>query len=175
MCAVQPSIKKNPLFQNSDQTNPKSLIFYSSEVWFHLPSLPIIVAGWFFSFSDVSSSFLLIVSKKGKKKKGICLTLPPLSLSFRSEQLQLVGKQIRMEIDKAVRECSDRRLQTKYKNAVYVIERSFALYSYDLLKILWKLWKNRVFIFLFRLYLLLMNWIGSLGLIPPPPLSQNLS
>ncbi|KMZ64177.1 FAD synthetase [Zostera marina] len=36
-----------------------------------------------------------------------------------------------MEIDKAVRECSDRRLQTKYKNAVYVIERSFILYSFE--------------------------------------------
>uniref|UniRef100_A0A1D1Z7M4 FAD synthase n=1 Tax=Anthurium amnicola TaxID=1678845 RepID=A0A1D1Z7M4_9ARAE len=36
-----------------------------------------------------------------------------------------------MEIDKAIRECSDRRLQTKYKNATYVISRAFALYSLE--------------------------------------------
>lgn len=33
-----------------------------------------------------------------------------------------------MEIDEAVRGCSDRRLRTKYANAVYVVQRAFALY-----------------------------------------------
>lgn len=33
-----------------------------------------------------------------------------------------------MEIDEAVRGCSDRRLRTKYDNAVYVVQRAFALY-----------------------------------------------
>ncbi|TKY62120.1 FAD synthase [Spatholobus suberectus] len=36
-----------------------------------------------------------------------------------------------MEIDKAVRECDDRRLQTKYNNATYVIQRALALYSIE--------------------------------------------
>lgn len=36
-----------------------------------------------------------------------------------------------MEIDKAIRESNDRRLQTKYKNATYVIERAFALYEFE--------------------------------------------
>ncbi|XP_058077649.1 uncharacterized protein LOC131226016 isoform X2 [Magnolia sinica] len=36
-----------------------------------------------------------------------------------------------MEIDKAVRESNDRRLQTKYNNAVYVIQRAFALYAFE--------------------------------------------
>lgn len=36
-----------------------------------------------------------------------------------------------MEIDMAVRESDDRRLKTKYKNAIYVIQRAFALYSVD--------------------------------------------
>ncbi|KAJ8477566.1 hypothetical protein OPV22_021293 [Ensete ventricosum] len=36
-----------------------------------------------------------------------------------------------MEIDHAVRESSDRRLQTKYRNAVYVIQRAFALYEFE--------------------------------------------
>lgn len=36
-----------------------------------------------------------------------------------------------MEIDKSVRESSDRRLHTKYKNATYVIERAFALYEFE--------------------------------------------
>ncbi|ONK63735.1 uncharacterized protein A4U43_C07F18370 [Asparagus officinalis] len=36
-----------------------------------------------------------------------------------------------MEIDKAVKGSSDRRLQTKYKNATYVIERAFALYEFE--------------------------------------------
>ena len=35
-----------------------------------------------------------------------------------------------MEIDKAIRDCSDRRLKTKYNNAVYVIQRALALYKY---------------------------------------------
>ena len=34
-----------------------------------------------------------------------------------------------MEIDKAIRECDDRRLQTKYNNATYVVQRALALYS----------------------------------------------
>lgn len=33
-----------------------------------------------------------------------------------------------MEIDKAIRECDDRRLKTKYNNAIYVIRRALALY-----------------------------------------------
>lgn len=37
-----------------------------------------------------------------------------------------------MEIDKAVKECDDRRLKTKYANAIYVIQRALALYSYVL-------------------------------------------
>ncbi|XP_048321247.1 uncharacterized protein LOC107431971 isoform X2 [Ziziphus jujuba] len=37
-----------------------------------------------------------------------------------------------MEIDKAIRECDDRRLKTKYNNAVYVIQRALALYAYGL-------------------------------------------
>lgn len=37
-----------------------------------------------------------------------------------------------MEIDKAVRECDDRRLKTKYASAIYVIQRALALYSYVL-------------------------------------------
>ncbi|XP_074567457.1 uncharacterized protein LOC141824122 [Curcuma longa] len=36
-----------------------------------------------------------------------------------------------MEIDRAVRESVDRRLQTKYQNAVYVIQRAFALYEFE--------------------------------------------
>ncbi|XP_061345765.1 uncharacterized protein LOC133291511 [Gastrolobium bilobum] len=36
-----------------------------------------------------------------------------------------------MEIDKAIRECEDRRLQTKYKNATNVIQRALALYSIE--------------------------------------------
>lgn len=35
-----------------------------------------------------------------------------------------------MEIDKAIRESDDTRLKTKYNNAVYVIQRALALYSY---------------------------------------------
>ncbi|CAK7343192.1 unnamed protein product [Dovyalis caffra] len=34
-----------------------------------------------------------------------------------------------MEIDKAIRESDDRRLKTKYNNAIYVIKRALALYS----------------------------------------------
>ncbi|OIT27215.1 PREDICTED: FAD synthase-like [Nicotiana attenuata] len=34
-----------------------------------------------------------------------------------------------MEIDKAIRECEDSRLKTKYSNAIYVIKRALALYS----------------------------------------------
>ncbi|XP_028775235.1 FAD synthase [Neltuma alba] len=36
-----------------------------------------------------------------------------------------------MEIDKAIRECDDRRLQTKYNNATYIIQRALALYSIE--------------------------------------------
>ncbi|KAG4913428.1 hypothetical protein AAZX31_19G170100 [Glycine max] len=36
-----------------------------------------------------------------------------------------------MEIDKAIRECDDRRLQTKYNNATYVVQRALALYSIE--------------------------------------------
>ncbi|XP_008789470.2 FAD synthase-like [Phoenix dactylifera] len=36
-----------------------------------------------------------------------------------------------MEIDRAIKESSDRRLQTKYNNAVYVIQRTFALYEFE--------------------------------------------
>ncbi|KAI3441446.1 MoCF_biosynth domain-containing protein [Psidium guajava] len=36
-----------------------------------------------------------------------------------------------MEIDKAVKECDDRRLKTKYANAIYVIQRALALYSIE--------------------------------------------
>lgn len=35
-----------------------------------------------------------------------------------------------MEIDKAVRESDDQRLKTKYNNAIYVIRRALALYSW---------------------------------------------
>ncbi|KAG9441680.1 hypothetical protein H6P81_017534 [Aristolochia fimbriata] len=36
-----------------------------------------------------------------------------------------------MEIDEAVRQSTDRRLQTKYESAVYVIQRAFALYAFE--------------------------------------------
>ncbi|KAE8719006.1 ABC transporter B family member 1-like [Hibiscus syriacus] len=36
-----------------------------------------------------------------------------------------------MEIDKAIRESDDRRLMTKYNNAIYVIKRALALYSIE--------------------------------------------
>ncbi|KAL3536230.1 hypothetical protein ACH5RR_004691 [Cinchona calisaya] len=36
-----------------------------------------------------------------------------------------------MEIHKAIRESDDRRLKTKYNNAIYVIQRALALYSVD--------------------------------------------
>ncbi|KAF5750420.1 hypothetical protein HS088_TW03G00756 [Tripterygium wilfordii] len=36
-----------------------------------------------------------------------------------------------MEIDKAIKECDDRRLKTKYNNAIYVIQRALALYSIE--------------------------------------------
>ncbi|KAG6639816.1 FAD synthase [Carya illinoinensis] len=36
-----------------------------------------------------------------------------------------------MEIDKAIRESDDRRLKTKYENAIYVIQRALALYSIE--------------------------------------------
>ncbi|CAL2273390.1 unnamed protein product [Prunus armeniaca] len=36
-----------------------------------------------------------------------------------------------MEIDKAITECDDRRLKTKYSNAIYVIQRTLALYSIE--------------------------------------------
>ncbi|KAL6626482.1 hypothetical protein ACP70R_030208 [Stipagrostis hirtigluma subsp. patula] len=36
-----------------------------------------------------------------------------------------------MEIDEAVRGSSDRRLRTKYANAVYVVQRAFALYPFE--------------------------------------------
>ncbi|XAR69145.1 FAD synthetase [Bertholletia excelsa] len=36
-----------------------------------------------------------------------------------------------MEIDKVIRESDDRRLRTKYNNAIYVIRRAFALYSIE--------------------------------------------
>lgn len=36
----------------------------------------------------------------------------------------------RMEIDKAIRQSDDRRLKTKYNNAIYVIQRALALYTY---------------------------------------------
>ncbi|KAK6140146.1 hypothetical protein DH2020_026144 [Rehmannia glutinosa] len=37
-----------------------------------------------------------------------------------------------MEIDEAIKESDDRRLKTKYNNAIYVIQRALALYSYKL-------------------------------------------
>lgn len=36
-----------------------------------------------------------------------------------------------MEIDRAIKECDDRRLKTKYNNAIYVIKRALALYSVE--------------------------------------------
>ncbi|KAF8395267.1 hypothetical protein HHK36_019209 [Tetracentron sinense] len=36
-----------------------------------------------------------------------------------------------MEIDKAIRESDDRRLKTKYNNAIYVIQRALALYEFE--------------------------------------------
>ncbi|XP_022767281.1 uncharacterized protein LOC111311815 isoform X2 [Durio zibethinus] len=36
-----------------------------------------------------------------------------------------------MEIDKSIRESDDRRLKTKYNNAIYVIKRALALYSIE--------------------------------------------
>ncbi|XP_052171901.1 uncharacterized protein LOC127787877 isoform X2 [Diospyros lotus] len=36
-----------------------------------------------------------------------------------------------MEIDQAIRESDDRRLKTKYNNAIYVIQRALALYSVE--------------------------------------------
>ncbi|KAK9078654.1 hypothetical protein SSX86_002711 [Deinandra increscens subsp. villosa] len=36
-----------------------------------------------------------------------------------------------MEIDKAIRDSDDRRLKTKYKNAIYIIQRALALYSIE--------------------------------------------
>ncbi|KDP30682.1 hypothetical protein JCGZ_15557 [Jatropha curcas] len=36
-----------------------------------------------------------------------------------------------MEIDKAIRESDDRRLKTKYNNAIYVIQRALAIYSIE--------------------------------------------
>lgn len=36
-----------------------------------------------------------------------------------------------MEVDKAIGDCSDRRLKTKYNNAVYVIQRALALYNIE--------------------------------------------
>ncbi|KAJ4978056.1 hypothetical protein NE237_008836 [Protea cynaroides] len=36
-----------------------------------------------------------------------------------------------MEIDKAIRESNDRRLKSKYNNAIYVIQRAFALYAFE--------------------------------------------
>ncbi|XP_030926284.1 FAD synthase [Quercus lobata] len=36
-----------------------------------------------------------------------------------------------MEIDKAIRESNDRRLKTKYNNAIYVIKRALTLYSIE--------------------------------------------
>ncbi|KAB1201481.1 FAD synthase [Morella rubra] len=36
-----------------------------------------------------------------------------------------------MEIDKAIRESDDRRLKTKYENAIYVIKRALALYAIE--------------------------------------------
>ncbi|KAJ9168543.1 hypothetical protein P3X46_020049 [Hevea brasiliensis] len=36
-----------------------------------------------------------------------------------------------MEIDKAIKESDDRRLKTKYNNAIYVIQRALALYSIE--------------------------------------------
>ncbi|CAN1805246.1 FAD synthase [Linum perenne] len=36
-----------------------------------------------------------------------------------------------MEIDEAIRESDDRRLKTKYNNAIYVIQRALALYSIE--------------------------------------------
>lgn len=36
-----------------------------------------------------------------------------------------------MEIDKAIRESNDRRLKTKYNNAIYVIQRALSLYSIE--------------------------------------------
>lgn len=38
-----------------------------------------------------------------------------------------------MEIDKAIRDCDDRRLKTKYNNAIYVVKRALSLYSWVLL------------------------------------------
>ncbi|KAG6580621.1 FAD synthase, partial [Cucurbita argyrosperma subsp. sororia] len=34
-----------------------------------------------------------------------------------------------MDIDKAIRDCDDRRLKTKYNNAIYVVKRALSLYS----------------------------------------------
>lgn len=34
-----------------------------------------------------------------------------------------------MEIEKAIRDCNDQRLKTKYRNAISVIQRALALYS----------------------------------------------
>ncbi|XP_042054279.1 FAD synthase-like isoform X3 [Salvia splendens] len=36
-----------------------------------------------------------------------------------------------MEIDRAIKECDDKRLKTKYNNAIYVIQRALALYSVE--------------------------------------------
>ncbi|KAK9127495.1 hypothetical protein Syun_016292 [Stephania yunnanensis] len=40
-----------------------------------------------------------------------------------------------MEIDRAIRGSQDRRLKTKYDNAIYVIQRAFALYETEDLRL----------------------------------------
>lgn len=48
---------------------------------------------------------------------------------FCAEKFDFLDWEIDMEVDKAIRECDDRRLKTKYNNAIHVIKRALALYS----------------------------------------------
>ncbi|KAG8374210.1 hypothetical protein BUALT_Bualt11G0107400 [Buddleja alternifolia] len=51
----------------------------------------------------------------------------PVPLAFR----RFYRYKSKMEIDKAIKESDDRRLKTKYNNAIYVIQRALALYSVE--------------------------------------------
>jgi hypothetical protein len=57
----------------------------------------------------------------------IIINLPQLGFIFFCSVF--CGFLVNMDIDEAIRGCEDRRLQTKYNNATYVIQRALSLYS----------------------------------------------
>ncbi|KAJ1418946.1 Rossmann-like alpha/beta/alpha sandwich fold [Sesbania bispinosa] len=76
------------------------------------------------------SKKLLRPPRDSAMRNGLCKNSDNVILSWVMQEM-IVCSRVNMEIDKAIRECDDRRLQTKYNNATYVIQRALALYSIE--------------------------------------------